>query len=209
MGFIRAALMFLQRVRRRGGGRGGSGTGGGTRTGFRIPAKVNTRQFKDCSQAANAVNGVEVGSASSPFTSDPTSSTPRVVRNRDGTFTASTGMKWQLDTANAKSTVTRPTWPNMSAADKAAADRFVDALHAHEEGHHQVVRDVMAQAPKTIRANGATADEAVANLEAEREDQLRRAQERVNTRNAEYEAKTANGTNQAAVGGTNVFLRCP
>jgi predicted secreted Zn-dependent protease len=116
---------------------------------------------------------------------------------------------WQLVTADATTTVTRPEWPNMTAADRAAADRFVNALKAHEEGHHQVVRDVMGASPRTIRARGATADEAVSNLDAEMQSQSRRAQQRIDERNAAYDNRTDHGRNQAAVGGSNTTLTCP
>jgi hypothetical protein len=203
-GFIRAALTFLRLARRR-KQRGG---GAGTRTPARIPATERRRQFKDCSQAADALNsGTKAGSARSPFDGSPTR--PRVVRNRDGSFTATAGVTWQLETSKATTTVTRPEWPNMTAADRAAADRFVDALKAHEEGHHQVVRDVMRGAPRNIRATGATADEAIGNLDAEMQNQTRRAQEKIDERNAAYDDKTDNGRNQAAVGGRNTALRCP
>jgi predicted secreted Zn-dependent protease len=168
---------------------------------------VVTRTFKDCNQAANALNGVEVGSVNSPFTADHGLS--RVTRNRDGTFTSVANMTWKVDTGNAKTTVTRPSWPNMTPAEQAAADRFVEALRVHEEGHHQVVRDAMAQSPSSIRVTGHTAEEAEANLASEFNDQIKKAQKKIDDRNASYDSITSNGRNQAAVGGNNVFLGCP
>ena len=67
----------------------------------------------------------------------------------------------------------------------------------------------MAEAPKTIRSTGATAEKAVANLEVERETQVAKAQEKIEARGPAYDAKTDNGRNQAAVGGTDTDLKCP
>jgi predicted secreted Zn-dependent protease len=102
-----------------------------------------------------------------------------------------------------------PEWPDMTAADKAAVKNYRDALKAHEDGHHKVAKDWAGKETKKITGEGATPEEARADLERKLEEYKQDAQSRLDQAGQDYDAKTASGANQKAVGGKNVELNCP
>ena len=97
----------------------------------------------------------------------------------------------------------------MTDADKAAVAAFRAALLAHEEGHFAAVEAVLATLPKTISATGTTGKTAVKALQAKVTTQIGDGQKAIDKAKTDYDAKTKNGKNQSAVGGTNVTLTCP
>jgi hypothetical protein len=147
-----------------------------------------------------------MGSADSQF--DNHVGQPTVRPSRGG-FAASADVSWTFSEDRSSSTVTRPEWPNMSATDRAAVDRYMEGLRAHEEGHHRVARDFVRNASRTVSARGSTREEAMRHLQEALDRHQQRTQAALDARNAQYDRLTRRGANQRAAGGPNAVLNCP
>jgi Bacterial protein of unknown function (DUF922) len=161
----------------------------------------------DCKAAAAILNsGAYVGEANVQVA--PAAGEPRVIKGRTG-YTAEIDISWPVDMATSSMEITDFVWPNMTDADKAAVAAFRAALVTHEEGHFAAVEAALATLPKTISATGATGKAAMKALQAKVTTQIGDGQTAIDKAKNDYDAKTKNGKNQAAVGGTNVTLTCP
>ena len=131
------------------------------------------------------------------------------VTGSGSVFTASVAVHLAIDPAISNTRITAFSWPKMTAAEQRAVRNFTTALQAHEDGHITRAEEVFRAASGTIRATGSSGTEAVAKL-TDLVDKLRtKTQERLDAATAKYDETTDHGRNQAAVGGTNVFLDCP
>ncbi len=173
----------------------------------RPAAKSLPNNCADCNAAAAILNsGAYVGEANVQVA--PAAGKPRVTKGKTG-YTAEIDISWPIDVATSSMEITDFVWPNMTDADKAAVAAFRAALVAHEEGHFAAVEAVLATLPKTISANGATGKAAMTALQAKVTKQIGDGQTAIDKAKTDYDTKTQNGKNQAAVGGTNVTLTCP
>jgi len=188
---------------------GGVTTGSATFTGSRPTPTTTAKSFAACSDAADYLNsGSYVGDAHPVFA--PTTSS-KIIPTKDpgGGFKATTSVTWALDPSSTME-LTKPTWPKMTTADNAAVAAFLTALRAHENGHFDVQGKVLTtKAPTSIWAYGATAEEALSNLQSEANERLAALQTELDTKDAAYDTATEHGGKQSAVGGTNVHLECP
>lgn len=166
------------------------------------------RDFRDCAEAAHWVRrGEEAGAAESRFTA----TVGRPARSGDDRtgHTASVEVSWAFDPRRSGITLTAPRWPGMTAADRAAVQRYLDALRGHEEGHHRVAREYMASAGGRVTGTGVTPGAAAHDLQ-ERLNALG-ARTRLGLAEAgrDYDLRTDHGRAQSAVGGPDVRLECP
>jgi len=166
------------------------------------------REFKDCNEASNWLNNsTETGSAASDVA--PTVSKPAAGKSPSGGETLTVEVKWRFNPDGSTTTLEVPEWPDMTGADKAAVKDYRDALKAHEDGHHKVAKDWAGKETKKITGEGATPEEARADLERKLEEYKQDAQGRLDQAGKDYDAKTSHGANQKAVGGKDVQLNCP
>ncbi|HCT79335.1 MAG TPA: hypothetical protein DGT23_22795 [Micromonosporaceae bacterium] len=167
------------------------------------------REFKDCNEAVSWLNSsTETGQASSDI--KPTVGKPVTGKTDAGPgHTATVDVKWKFNPDGSTTTIEVPEWPNMTPADKAAVQKYKDALKAHEDGHHKVAKDWAAKESTKITGEGATPEEARADLQRKLEQYQQDAQQRLDGETAAYDAKTSHGANQSAVGGQDVKLTCP
>jgi hypothetical protein len=173
----------------------------------RPAAKSLTSNCADCSAAVAILNsGAYLGEADVQVA--PAAGQPRVRKGKSG-YTAEIDISWPIDMATSSMEVTDFVWPNMTDADKAAVAAFRAALLAHEEGHFAAVEAALATLPKTISATGATGKAAMKALQAKVTTKIAEGQKAIDKAKTDYDAKTKNGKNQSAVGGTNVKLTCP
>jgi hypothetical protein len=124
-------------------------------------------------------------------------------------YTASADVKWKFNPDGSTTDLDIPDWPDMSDADKAAVKKYRDALKAHEDGHHKAASDWAASEKAKITGEGATPQEAHADLVKKLEEYQNAAREKLNDANKAYEDTTHGGATQDAVGGQNVELNCP
>jgi hypothetical protein len=173
----------------------------------RPAAKSLPNNCADCNAAAAILNsGAYVGEANVQVA--PTAGKPRVTKGKAG-YTAEIDISWPIDVATSSMEITDFAWPNMTDADAAAVAAFRSALLAHEEGHFAAVEAVLATLPKRISATGASGKAAMKALQAKVTTQIADGQKAIDQAKNDYDAKTKNGKNQSAVGGTNVTLTCP
>ena len=102
-----------------------------------------------------------------------------------------------------------PTWPDMTAAEKAAVAKYKSALRAHEVMHFDVTDKVVKPLPLTVKATGTDTQDATTNLQAAADTHQADAQTAIDTATSDYDTKTAHGATQSAVGGVDVHLACP
>ena len=102
-----------------------------------------------------------------------------------------------------------PTWPDMTAADKAAVTKYKSALKAHEVMHFDVTDKVVKALPKTVKATGSDPQDATTNLQNAVNTHQADAQTAIDTATSDYDTKTGHGATQSAVGGVDVQLACP
>jgi hypothetical protein len=185
-------------------------TGGGTvgRVGGNRPAvKQVTKTFDDCNAAVAWLNsGAWTGDAEPVY--KPTAGKIRTKKLPDNTVTAEVDLTWSYD-ASSTAEMTVPTWPNMTAAEKAAVDTYKAALRAHEVMHFDITDKVVKGLPKTVSATGSDNRDAVANLQTAVDTYGSDAQAALDKETKDYDAKTQNGKTQSAVGGDDVRLDCP
>jgi hypothetical protein len=185
-------------------------SGGGTvgKVGGKRPAvKPVTKTFDDCNAAVAWLNsGAWTGDAQPVY--KPTPGKIRKTKLPDGTVKAEVDLSWSYD-ASSTAEMTVPTWPNMTADEKAAVAKYKAALRAHEVMHFDVTDKVVTALPKTVSATGTDNQDAVSNLQAEVDKYGSDAQAAIDQATSDYDTKTQNGKTQSAVGGDNVRLDCP
>jgi len=207
---IRMALMYLRQVRgrRRARGRGARPAAPAAQARRRPPERVQRHRFQNCRAAVAFLNaGNEMGRANPQFS--PRVARPTITAAPGGGFTASADVAWTYNAARSTTALTRPEWPNMTDADRAAVQRFLDALRVHEDGHHEVARDYAPGAGTTVTAHGATLQQARHNLQQALNEHRREVRRELRARGDEYDRITEHGRNQQARGGQNVRLNCP
>ena len=103
-----------------------------------------------------------------------------------------------------------PTWPDMTADDKAAVAKYKSALKAHEVMHFDVTDKVVKALPKTVKATGSDpADATDEPPERSRHLPVADAKPAIDTATTDYDTLTGHGATQSAVGGVDVPLACP
>jgi Bacterial protein of unknown function (DUF922) len=171
-------------------------------------AKPEKKKFHNCQAASDWLNsGADTGEAYSDFA--PRIGKPTAGTSESGKPTLTVDVSWDYNIGGSRTSVVVPTWPNMSAADKAAVQAYREAAEAHEQGHHQVAKDFMSKAGEEKTGEGDTPKKARADLEQklkEYEDQTKKA---LKKETDDYDDKTDHGRNQSAIGGQDVKLQCP
>ena len=185
---------------------GGGGTVGQV-GGNRPAVKAVTQTFDDCNAAVAWLNsGAWTGDAQPVY--KPAVGKIRTKKLPDATVKAEVDVSWSYD-ASSTAEMTVPTWPNMTAAEKAAVDKYKAALKAHEVMHFDVTDKVVKALPKTVSATGSDNQDAIANLQTEVDTYGANAQAAMDKETKDYDTKTQNGKTQSAVGGADVRLDCP
>lgn len=190
-----------------GGGAGGGGGGGGGGT------KVNPEKFDDCAAAAAHVNLFEPGNANPHFRANFSSKNLKVVQSADGkSWTAVVPVTF---TTNPEVNINKVVLQNGTIAEQAAVERYNQAVMQHEQGHIQVAQrlasQLQAQTGGKVSATGATAEEAVANLQQK----LNAFAGQENDLQSKYDEVTHHGKTQPAgpaagfPGGEPTILKCP
>ena len=175
--------------------------------GKRPPVTTTTKTFDDCNAAvAWLKSGAWTGDAQPVY--KPTAGKIRAKKLRDGTVKAEVDLSWSYD-ASSTAEMTVPTWPNMTAAEKAAVDKYKAALKAHEDKHFDVTDKVIKALPTTVSATGSDNQDAITNLQTEVDTYGSDAQDAIDKATQDYDTKTQNGKTQSAVGGADVRLDCP
>lgn len=176
--------------------------------GKRPKPKNNRMEVGSCQAAADHLDtGAYVGEASPVY--HPKVGKVTTKRQKDGTYKATVKVTWTLDKSSTMELIDF-VWPDMTKAEKAAVKRFKALLKAHEVGHF-VVQDAVVKSigPTKIWAFGATAQEAIDNLQTEATTRNDAVGTEQGTRNDDYEDTTDHGRTQSAAGGTDVVLACP
>jgi hypothetical protein len=178
-------------------------------------ADKREKKYKDCKEFVDSLNRrgedgevAEKGEADSKLDPKLTPKNPTPVAS-DGTFKVTTRVTWSFSDRRSTTWVERPYWDNMSKTEEAAVDEWVDRMKAHEDGHHNVARDFGNREAKEISGEGDTPDEALKDLQRKLEKYNEDTQEGLHKARKDYEDKTKNGRNQAAVGGKNTTFTCP
>lgn len=170
--------------------------------------KTLEMEFKNCRRAAAWLSSAdEVGKAKAFFSTEMGS--PVAGRSAGGRPTISSNVTWKYDSRRSRSTISVPTWPNMSGAEKAAVRRYLDALRAHENGHHRLAREFLSAERATITGKGKTAIRAQADLKARIRDYANNTKQALQDKSDLYDKKTAHGVRQSKIGGEDVRLACP
>ncbi len=187
---------------------GGSGAGGatvGTVGGRRPPVRAVTRNFANCNEAADWLNGGgDAGDASPQY--HPTAGRIR-HSGSGGTFTASVDLTWAYDPSSTAEMII-PAWPNMTDAERAAVARYRSAIQAHEEMHFDVTDNIVKALPRTVTATGTDPTATTHNLQTAVTQYGADAQTAIDQATHDYDATTQHGKTQSAVGGVDVHLDC-
>lgn len=134
-------------------------------------------------------------------------------RNNNGQWTCEATLRWSVNTAETVVRLPDITWPNMTAAEKAAVQRALNALRAHEEGHIRVAEtyasELSANGGEKLSASGDSkqlAKEAVQQWLKTHEQNVTAELDR---RGNAYDELTQHGLQQSNIGGQDVLLICP
>ena len=175
--------------------------------GKRPAIKETTKEFDDCNAAVAWLNsGTYTGEAQPVY--KPTAGKIRSKKLPDGTLQAEVDITWAYD-ASSTAEVIVPTWPDMTAADKDAVNKYKAALRAHEVMHFDVTDKVVKPLPLTVKATGSDPQDATTNLQAAADTHQADAQTAIDTATTDYDTLTGHGATQSAVGGVDVHLSCP
>lgn len=172
------------------------------------PKATNVRnEVGNCGEAGDYLNtGAYVGEANPVYS--PKVGKVKIKKKKNGTFRAEVTVTWSRAPESTME-LTDFVWPGMTKTEKAAVKRFKASLKPHEVGHFDLQeRIIKAQAPKMIWATGATAEEALANLQSEADTGNNAVGAELTVKNDEYDHATGHGKTQSAVGGTDVVLDC-
>ncbi len=190
------------------GGGSGSGSGGatvGSVGGRRPPVRAVTRNFANCNEASDWLNGGgDAGDASPQY-----HPTPGRIRHSSsgGTYTASVDLTWAYDPSSTAEMII-PAWPNMTAAERAAVARYRSAIQAHEEMHFDVTDNIVKALQRTVTATGTDPADTTRNLQTAVTQYGADAQTAIDQATHDYDATTQHGKTQSAVGGVDVHLDC-
>lgn len=129
--------------------------------------------------------------------------------NKDGSYTVSTTMHWNMHEVIISGI--KVSWPNMSAADKAAVQALEEALEAHEQLHAQIAEEYLEELNhgEPVSATAKDQDSAVAALNQKLREFEAEIGAELDRRQTEYDDKTEHGMKQSNIGGEDVILRCP
>lgn len=187
-----------------GGGASGKPSSGHARE------RVRERKFDSCQAAVEWLNrdGTRTGVAN-PQWGWGRPKKFKFKKRTDGTYEATVDEKPTYNARGSSTTVTKPSWPNMTAAENAAVRRYLDAVRGHERGHHNVAKGVLRKATKRITVRANTKDEVQEKLERKVDQHRSDTKRAVEEASKEYDKKTNHGRNQKAVGGRNIELTCP
>jgi hypothetical protein len=179
----------------------------GTVDGKRPAITETSKTFEDCNAAVAWINsGVYTGEAQPVY--KPTAGKIRHKKLPDGTQQGEVDISWAYD-ASSTAEVIVPTWPDMTAAEKAAVAKYKSALKAHEVMHFEVTDKIVKALPKTVKATGSDPQDATTNLQNEVNTYQSDAQTAIDTATTDYDTLTGHGATQSAVGGVDVHLACP
>jgi hypothetical protein len=175
--------------------------------GKRPAVKTVTKDFDDCNAAVDWLkSGAWTGDAQPEY--KPTPGKIRTKKLRDGTVKADVDLRWSYDDSSTAEMIV-PTWPNMTAAERAAVNKYKAALKAHEVKHFDVAEKILKALPKTVSATGSDEEDAIANLQTEVDTYGSDAKTALDEATEDYDNKTQNGKTQSVVGGQDVRLDCP
>ena len=110
----------------------------------------------------------------------------------------------------------RWTWPNMTNAERAALQKYMDALIVHEQGHEQIGKQIAENwSGATESAIGSSQQEAIEKLKAAIEKMRQQRGHDMKVEQKNYDLQTENGARQSKgpeqgyPGGADAILDCP
>ena len=194
------------------GSRGGAGDGP-PRSSHGGDVKPEKKEFQNCADAKRYFESTaRTGQARWTLDLDPSSQITAVPKG--GGYEASAPVRYVVN--GKEIDVPDWSWPNMTAAERAALREFRDALFGHEEGHLQIADDfARSESGRTITATGRTPAEARANLLKALEAELVKKRADLQTGQNEYDVTTDHGAQQSRggdpgiPGGKDVVFNCP
>lgn len=171
------------------------------------------REFKDCADAAaqlqaDAKNDIAAATTEYSIKDSPTTS----YSGTEGNYTCTATPNWSFDRGKMVINLPRYSWPNMSAAEKAAVDKAINALRVHEEGHVTIVEEFVAEVDgrkSRISGSGTTKADALAACKKKLSEYEADIFAEHRKRQSEYDDKTKHGSKQSEVGGEDAQLVCP
>jgi hypothetical protein len=176
--------------------------------------EIEDKKFKDCADAAkqfakDAMEGTATAS-SGVYIKRPAGQS-KSVKNADGSFTYSTVPHYEIDHGKTYVAGVSISWPNMTAAEKAAVETAENALEAHEQGHVTIAEEYLEElnSGATVSATGKDQASAKAALIKKLEDMDAAVGQELNSRQQDYDANTDHGRHQSNIGGVDVMLKCP
>jgi len=173
----------------------------------------NPRQFKDCADAAATLQ--KEAEADIPAATTAYQIKNKVVYTtggKPGNYTCDARVYWQVDWKSTQINMPDYSWPNMSAADKAAVQSALNALRAHEEGHVDITEEYVNElSQSSIKISGSGADRDSARLSCDVALAIHEAKiaGELRQRQRDYDDKTHHGAKQSEIGGVDVKLVCP
>jgi hypothetical protein len=172
------------------------------------PHQITKRMFDNCADAVKKLTGVPAAE-SEVYIKATGNSTYR--KNKDGSYTGDISLSWSINRSASFVAGLEISWPNMSAADKAAVKEVQDALEAHEQGHFHIAEEYLQElnGGGKITVTAATKEAAEKKLKAQVADKISIGNTELANRQKEYDDLTNHGVDQSKVGGKDVKLKCP
>lgn len=160
----------------------------------RITVRKRDWNFDDCQHAIQTIPTTNAGVVELNYGTGP----GKPTFTGEDPVTASTTVEHSL--INATITLKVPKWPDMTAAEEAARDDFVNDLEIHERGHILVGDTVAAAFSTEFSAEGRTRGEAMRKLREKARQRQRKAEselERLAGSGGRYDQVTDHGKTQS------------
>ncbi len=172
------------------------------------PHKITQRLFDNCADAVKKLTGVHAADSEVYLKA---SGKLKYSKNKDGSYTGETSLSWAIDRSVSFVAGLEISWPNMSAADKAAVQEVQEALEAHEQWHFHIAEEYLQELNdgSKITVTSATKEIAEAKLKAQIADKISMVNAELTKRQKDYDELTNHGVDQSKVGGKDVKLKCP
>lgn len=172
------------------------------------PHKITQRMFDNCADAVKKLAEVHAADSEIYLLASGKS---KYSKNKNGSYTGEISLNWSIDRSISFVAGLEISWPNMSAADKAAVKDVQEALEAHEQWHFHIGEEYLQELNdgSKITVTGATKESAEKKLKAQIADKISMVNTELAKRQEDYDELTNHGVDQSKVGGKDVKLKCP
>lgn len=157
-----------------------------------ITVRRRNRSFRDCEDAARTIRDADVvGEATACYD----------IEGSDRTFFGTDPVEAKrpvsISLTRARIRLRVPTWRDMSPAEKALRDDFVDDLEVHERGHVTLADSVADAFSTTLSAEGQNRTQAAQKLREKAEEYQEKARTELGRIEARYDEVTNHGITQS------------